>query len=374
MLKRILVVTLMVVCVMGITAYADDGICVSINGTAVEFTDSKPFIDENGRTLVPFRAVLESFGAAVGWDSQNNTAVATKGAIVVKIPTGENYVLKNNEKIENDAKAININGSIYLPIRAVLEAFDADVRWNADTMTVEVITKSDEEINNVSSTVQFLNPVIEALIRDRLRLKDNEPITISELQSITKFSCTDKNLGNISDLANLTELTDLDLQRCQIVDIKPLSKLKKITTLYLSDNKINDINPLSSLENLSIIWLTNNEISDISPLAHCTNLESISMANNNVIDISALGSLAKLSDLRADNNKITDISCITSWKYIEVFMIQNNQVADLTPLSKHTELESIRVTGNVDKDYSKFNNLKKLQFTDFEFHVTPPSK
>jgi Leucine-rich repeat (LRR) protein len=373
-MKKILLTTCIIILAMSFTTYADTNIGVSINGKAVEFSNTRPFIDENGRTLVPFRAVLESFGAKVDWDSQNNTAIATKEKITVRIPTGVNYILKNDEKIENDTITVNINGSLYLPIRAVLEAFDASVGWNANTKTVDVTTqKNDQEAISASETVKFINPVIEALIRDKLGVADNEPITMSQLKTIKKFSCTDKNLGDIKDLANLTELTDLDLQRCQIVNIAPLSNLKKITTLYLSDNKIKDISPLASHNKLSIIWLNKNDIYDISPLADCKALESISMGDNHVSDISSLGTLPILSDLRADNNNITDISCIENWNTIKVFMIQNNQVSDLNPLSKHPELESIRVTGNIDTDYSKFKNLKNLQFTDFDFHISPPN-
>lgn len=173
MIKRILGLTLLIVLVMSITGYADESINLNINGTKVEFTKALPFIDENGRTLVPFRTVLEVFGATVDWDNKNNTAIAIKGDIVVKIPIGENYIIKNNEKIKIDTKAINKNGSIYLPIRAVLEAFNATLNWNANTKTVEITTSninsetissckiSSREYKELNATNKILNENIE---------------------------------------------------------------------------------------------------------------------------------------------------------------------------------------------------------------------
>ncbi len=153
MRKIVLLVTLFVVFAMGITIYADEGISISINGAGVTFTDTKPFINENGRTLVPFRAVLESFGASVDWDSESNTAIATKGDIVVKIPAGKKYIIKNNEKIENDTKSINKSGHIYLPIRAVLESFNATVNWDNNTRTVAVTTAEADKETGSSSEI-----------------------------------------------------------------------------------------------------------------------------------------------------------------------------------------------------------------------------
>jgi len=42
---------------------------VYVDDREVKFPDAKPYISEAGRTMVPIRAVAESFGAKVDWDA-----------------------------------------------------------------------------------------------------------------------------------------------------------------------------------------------------------------------------------------------------------------------------------------------------------------
>lgn len=128
---------------MTITTFASS-ITVSIDGEAVYFDQSLgyPFIDSNGRTLVPFRAPLEKFGAKVSWDPTNQMAIAEKNNIVVKVPIGENYIYRNDVIISTDTVALIKNGRTYLPIRAVMEAFGCEVSWNEETQDVSTTSPS----------------------------------------------------------------------------------------------------------------------------------------------------------------------------------------------------------------------------------------
>jgi internalin A len=58
----------------------------------------------------------------------------------------------------------------------------------------------------------------------------------------------------------LKTLTDLDLDRNEISDLKPLAGLTKLTTLYLGSNQISDMKPLAGLTNLNYLWLGGNQI------------------------------------------------------------------------------------------------------------------
>lgn len=135
-------------------AFAD--INVSIDNVFVQFTpeSGSPFIDSAGRTQVPFRATMESFGAAVSWDSVSQTAIAEKDGTKVEVPIGQNYVLKNGTRIENDTAALIKDGHTYLPIRAVLEAFGAQVNWDIGKQTVVALTDS---LSGENMTIHFID-------------------------------------------------------------------------------------------------------------------------------------------------------------------------------------------------------------------------
>ena len=68
-------ITLLVLTVMltGTALAAEPGdVSVQLNGKALAFTDAAPEIT-NGRTFLPFRAVLEAIGAEVGYDGAAST-------------------------------------------------------------------------------------------------------------------------------------------------------------------------------------------------------------------------------------------------------------------------------------------------------------
>ncbi|MBM6828368.1 MBL fold metallo-hydrolase [Anaerotignum lactatifermentans] len=123
-----------------------EGIGVSIDGDKVVYTSSsgKPFVDTAGRTQVPFRQTMEEFGCEVSWEENTQTAVASKDGIVVKAPIGEKNIYRNGVKVENDTAALIQGGRTYLPIRVVLESFGAKVVWNGAENMVEVSLSVNE--------------------------------------------------------------------------------------------------------------------------------------------------------------------------------------------------------------------------------------
>ena len=120
---------------------------VTIDGESVAFQGGygEPFIDANNRTLVPFRAVMEAFGAEVSWDGNTGTAGVEKGDITVQVPIGQAYILVNGTPVTNDTVAVIKDDRTYLPIRAVLEAFGAGVFWDGVNSTV--IVKTDGTVD-----------------------------------------------------------------------------------------------------------------------------------------------------------------------------------------------------------------------------------
>jgi Leucine-rich repeat (LRR) protein len=116
----------------------------------------------------------------------------------------------------------------------------------------------------------------------------------------------DNNITDISPLAGLTNLTELDLEVNKISDITPLDALTNLSKLYLWDNNVSDISPLAGLTNLTELSLWGNNISDITPLAGLTNLSKLSLAENIVSDISPLAGLTNLTELYLADNDLSE--------------------------------------------------------------------
>lgn len=111
---------------------------VTVNGKTIMF-DQPPII-ENGRTLVPLRAIFEALDATVEWENATQTVTATKDGIVISVQIGNNIMTKNGTKIVLDVPAKLLNGRTLVPARAVAEAFGCNVDWN-DALRQVIIKK-----------------------------------------------------------------------------------------------------------------------------------------------------------------------------------------------------------------------------------------
>jgi len=109
---------------------------VLVNGAALAF-DQPPII-ENGRTLVPLRAIFEALGATVEWEQSTQTVTAVKDDITITLKIGDAFLTKNGERIALDVPAKIVGGRTLVPARAVAESFGADVQWDQATRTVTI--------------------------------------------------------------------------------------------------------------------------------------------------------------------------------------------------------------------------------------------
>ena len=118
---------------------ADPSVGVVIDGQAVTFTDTAPIID-NGRTLVPLRAIFEAMGATVTWDAATSTATGVKGETTVVVAIGSVSPTINGTVKTIDVPAKIVNSRTLAPLRFVCEAFGGTVTWDAATYTASVIS------------------------------------------------------------------------------------------------------------------------------------------------------------------------------------------------------------------------------------------
>ena len=121
----------------GTITYDDgDEVLVVVKGEYIDF-DVPPAIEDN-RVLVPMRNIFTALGAEVYWQQDVQTVIAVRGDVVIAMQLGQNYLFKNNEKIEIPTASVARDGRTLVPIRAVSEALDAEVSYNGNTKTVVI--------------------------------------------------------------------------------------------------------------------------------------------------------------------------------------------------------------------------------------------
>lgn len=135
-------IALLLLVVLSVGAFATNDISVLINGNTTNF-DVPPVI-ENGRTLVPLRAIFEALGAEVEW--LNDTR-----EIVSQVQGKEIRLQINNKQANNKGVMTTLDvppqikeGRTLVPLRFIAESLDKDVEWIADTRTVIINDKSEK--------------------------------------------------------------------------------------------------------------------------------------------------------------------------------------------------------------------------------------
>ncbi len=232
-------------------ANAYSSVNILINGKKVNFTSDTgyPFVDKNNRTMVPLRITMETAGFAVGYDNSNETAIIITDHDRIEIPVGTNYIYNNNILIENDTNAVIKDSRIYLPIRAVLESAGFTVAWDTTTNTVNayiIDTNSNELIlYSTSDLSELVKNVLEGnviyingqyyITPEYLKLLTNVKVYYSGDDLNTAIYPEESRFSDFPDFKETYRQQNLASDWIDIYTVKNLSDIKNLdfgTTFY----------------------------------------------------------------------------------------------------------------------------------------------
>ena len=84
--------------------------------------DAAPFVDSNWRTMVPIRALAEAFDAEVEWDNDARTVtIAYDTGITIVMTVGEETYTVNDEEMTMDTAPVIQGDRTYVPVRFAAE-------------------------------------------------------------------------------------------------------------------------------------------------------------------------------------------------------------------------------------------------------------
>ena len=160
-------------CLTSFTAFAadeadSDRLEVYYNDMIIEF-DVEPII-EDGRTLVPMRAIFETMGCAVYYSEEDGkqNVFARRANDSLLLTIGENKMYFNNDEKDLDVPAKIKDGRTLIPLRAVSEAFECEVYWYGDTKTIQIYSPASAYVNSIEKISETItdyegNVLIEAV-------------------------------------------------------------------------------------------------------------------------------------------------------------------------------------------------------------------
>lgn len=267
------------------------------------------------------------------------------------------------------------------------------------------------EVNCYDRDMSFLGNLTELVELDTGGCTALPPEMVN-LQKLTTFCAAGGALEDISLLAQLPNLTAVNISWNLVSDLTPLANLP-LTELYIAGDPVTDYSPIATLAltlqgmdfdlyqaTASLIPETPLEIadanlekalrnamgipdrpitlrdayaqgkleipsdinngakySDITPLSAFVNLYALNISDNEVSDITPLAGLHNLSWINLRNNRISDLSPLKALVGITDAFLEGNPIADVTPLLYLTKLRILYLNRNPTCDYSPLDEL-----------------
>ncbi len=167
-----------------------DGIHVHVNQEDVNFPDAKPYINEDGRTMVPLRFISEQLGASVTWDGQKKQVNMQMNSRTISLPIGEKVIYVDHSPIPFDTMAVILENRTMVPLRFISEAFGARVHWDALTKTAGVYQKktySTPPAMNIDINKQYIATVNTNAGQFKIELfAKDAPLTVNNFVFLAK--------------------------------------------------------------------------------------------------------------------------------------------------------------------------------------------
>lgn len=160
MLKKI-VSAILCTCILVSSSlcFAANPIRVELDHMPIVF-DQEPLII-NDRTMVPVRAIFEAMGASVIWDGETKTVTSKLGNLTISMGIDNPVMTINGATRTLDAPPMIAGGRTLVPVRAVSESFDCDVSWDASKRLVSLLSKDFQQRIALSEPFGCVKPLTD---------------------------------------------------------------------------------------------------------------------------------------------------------------------------------------------------------------------
>ncbi len=125
--------------------------------------DVAPIV-ENGRVLVPMRAIFEALGARLHYDATTHTIAADGGGHFVHLQIGNTDAIVDDRIVKLDVPARIVGTSTYVPMRFVAQSFGALVGYDNASALVTVNLPDAVDASGSTGRVGSLVPAANATI------------------------------------------------------------------------------------------------------------------------------------------------------------------------------------------------------------------
>lgn len=170
-MKKALCLGLAIIIMLSVAAIAkEEPVKIYINKGIIP-SDQPPII-KNSRVLVPIRVIAEQLGADVSYDSGEKRVNINKDEISMTLVIGDDTIWYSDKgksgPVAIDVPAMIKNGRTMVPLRAVAELFDMNVKWDGKKRAVYIDNNTENQY-----TITLKNAGLK--IMDALKQKGSLP-------------------------------------------------------------------------------------------------------------------------------------------------------------------------------------------------------
>jgi len=168
----------------------NNSVSVDINGNKLQ-SDVNAFIDENGRTLVPFRVFMNQIGINnINYNTQTKEIIAKNDSgTEIRMTIGDYFAYVNGKRVLLNAPARIYMDRTMIPLRFFSEQFGMNVSYNNTNRVVSISS------DNISSSVGNVNSSTNNVDIPKVYLGNPDGNVVNNIENTN----TDNTINNDED-------------------------------------------------------------------------------------------------------------------------------------------------------------------------------
>lgn len=119
------------------------------------------------RTMVPMRAIFEKLQSEVKWEQETRSVTATKGSTTIKLRIDDVSAEVNSNTIKLDVPPMLIREQTFVPLRFVSESLGAEVGYDGNRNIVSVKTIVGAHAPSSPSSIEVEPFVVKGRVTDK---------------------------------------------------------------------------------------------------------------------------------------------------------------------------------------------------------------
>lgn len=188
---------------------------------------------------------------------------------------------------------------------------------------------------------------------------DENLAVLSALTALEKYSTSNnKDFTSFDFLKNCKNMKRIDAAWCsKLKDISALAGMENLKNLDVRDSIIDSIDVLKGKKKLDQLNISGTKVTDLSPIKDCTLMRMLYFGKTGIKNLSPLKNMKNLSFVEFNDTPVSDLTPLSECNDLYNMDFQNTKVKDLSPLLNIKRLGKIAVSKDIPQN--EIDKIKK---------------